>query len=54
MANKTGTKVQLSGVHLCCQGCVDAVDSALKNVAGAESQCDIDNGTVTLFPWQRV
>ena len=48
MAKQTEIKVQLRGVHLCCQGCVDAVDSALKNVEGAESQCDIDNGTVTL------
>jgi copper chaperone CopZ len=48
MANQTGIKVQLRGVHLCCQGCVNAIDSALKNVEGAESQCDMDNGTVTL------
>jgi len=49
MANQAGVKVQLSGVHLCCQGCVNAVDSAVKNVEGAESQCDMDNGTVTLM-----
>ena len=38
----------MTGVHLCCQGCVNAVDAALKNVEGVESQCDMDNGTVTL------
>jgi mercuric ion binding protein len=48
MTKQTEVRVQLSGVHLCCQGCVNAVDSALKNVEGAESQCDMDNGTVTV------
>lgn len=49
MANQTEVEVQLTGVHLCCQGCVNAVDSAVKNVDGAESHCDMNNGTVTLM-----
>jgi copper chaperone CopZ len=40
--------VEVTGVHLCCQGCVDAVDAAVKSVAGATSRCDIDKKTVTL------
>jgi len=49
MSKQTEIQVQLSGVHLCCQGCVNAVESAMKNVEGAESQCDMENGTVTLM-----
>ncbi len=48
MAKRTEVEVKLTGVHLCCQGCVNAVDAALKNVEGVESRCDMDNGTVTL------
>ena len=48
MAQRTAIEVTLTGVHLCCQGCVNAVDAALENVEGVESRCDMDNGTVTL------
>jgi catalase len=40
--------VEVTGVHLCCQGCVDAVDAAVKGVAGATSHCDIEKQTVAL------
>jgi copper chaperone CopZ len=39
---------EVTGVHLCCQGCVDAVDAAVKRVAGATSRCDIEKQTVAL------
>jgi copper chaperone CopZ len=48
MIPQTTITLLLSGVHICCQGCVDAIDVALKNIAGVESQCDMTNGTVTL------
>jgi len=41
-------KVEVTGVHLCCQGCVDAVDAAVRNVAGVTSRCDMEKKTVTL------
>jgi periplasmic mercuric ion binding protein len=47
METRTEVKVELTGVHICCQGCVDAVDAALGNVEGVNSQCDMVNGTVT-------
>ena len=47
MATRTEIKVELTGVHLCCQGCVNAVDAALRNVEGVNSHCDMENGTVT-------
>jgi mercuric ion binding protein len=48
MAKQTEIKVKLTGVHLCCQGCVNAVDAALMSVEGVNSRCDMENGTVTL------
>jgi len=48
MSKQSEIQVKLSGVHLCCQGCVDAVDAALKNVAGVTSRCDMEKRTVTL------
>lgn len=48
MAKQTEIKVKLTGVHLCCQGCVNAVDAALRSVEGVNSRCDMENGTVTL------
>jgi copper chaperone CopZ len=48
MISQTTITLLLSGVHICCQGCVDAIDVALKGIAGVESQCDMSNGTVTL------
>jgi periplasmic mercuric ion binding protein len=47
MATRSGVTVELTGVHLCCQGCVDAVDAALMDVEGVNSHCDMENGTVT-------
>ena len=49
MAKRTEIKVELTGVHLCCQGCVNAVDAALMSVEGVNSRCDMENGTVTLI-----
>ena len=42
------TSVKLSGVHLCCDGCVKGVDKALSSVTGAKAQSDKDAGTVTI------
>lgn len=47
MAAQTGIKVVLSGVHLCCGGCTDAADDALRSVEGVDSHCDMDRGTVS-------
>ncbi len=46
--DRIDTKVELKGVHLCCDACVDGVGVALKDVEGVESRCDIGNRTVTL------
>ena len=48
MATRNEIKVELKGVHLCCQGCVNAADAALMSVEGVNSRCDMENGTVTL------
>jgi len=48
LSNRTETKVELKGVHLCCDGCVNGVYDALKGVEGVKSHCDMENGTVTL------
>ena len=47
MATRNEIQVELRGVHLCCQGCVNAADAALMSVEGVNSRCDMDNGTVT-------
>lgn len=47
MATRNEINVELRGVHLCCQGCVNAADAALMSVEGVNSRCDMDNGTVT-------
>ena len=47
MATRNEIKVELRGVHLCCQGCVNAADAALMSVEGVNSRCDTENGTVT-------
>lgn len=46
MTKHSQIKVELTGVHLCCQGCVNAADAALMSVAGVKSRCDMENGTV--------
>lgn len=48
MAKHSHIKVELTGVHLCCQGCVDAADAALMSVPRVNSRCDMENGTVAL------
>jgi copper chaperone CopZ len=48
MAARTGVKIMLSGVHLCCGGCTDAADNALRSVEGVDSDCDMDRGTVSI------
>ena len=48
MATRTEVEVELAGVHICCQGCVNAVNAALGSVDGVGSRCDMENGTVTL------
>lgn len=48
MAKHSQVKVELTGVHLCCQGCVNAADAALMSVEGVKSRCDMENGTVAL------
>ena len=48
MAEHFEISVELTGVHLCCQGCINAVDAALMSVEGVNSRCDMENGTMTL------
>jgi len=48
MAKGTEIQVKLTGVHLCCQGCVNAADTALMSVEGVHSRCEMENGPVTL------
>ena len=46
-ARAADVSVKLTGVHLCCQGCVNAAEAALTSVEGVNSRCDMENGTVT-------
>ena len=39
---------KLSGVHLCCKGCVTGVEKAVGGVQGAAATVDKDAGTVVL------
>jgi len=48
MATRNEITVELTGVHLCCQGCVNAVDAALMSVDGVNSSCAMNDGSVTL------
>jgi copper chaperone CopZ len=48
MATRNEIKMELTGVHLCCQGCVNAADAALMSVEGVHSHCEMENGTVSL------
>jgi copper chaperone CopZ len=45
---KLTTTVKLTGVHLCCQGCVNAVRAAIESVPGVQFRCDTEEGSVTL------
>jgi mercuric ion binding protein len=47
-ATQAETKVQLKGVHLCCDACVNAVDKTLKAVDGVTGECDRPAKTVTI------
>jgi len=47
-ANQVETRVKLSGVHLCCEGCTGAVEDAVSRVPGVSVECSIDDGTATL------
>ena len=42
------TTVKLSGVHLCCGGCVKGIGNAVKKVEGAAVECDKNAGSVTI------
>ena len=42
------TKIELTGVHLCCGNCVKTVATILKGVEGAQGQCDQQGKTVTI------
>jgi hypothetical protein len=46
-AAQAETKATLSGVHLCCKGCVTAVEKA-SAAAGATATGDMDAGTVVV------
>jgi copper chaperone CopZ len=48
MAKHLEIKVELTGVHLCCQGCVNATNAALMSVKGVHFRCAMENGTITL------
>ena len=47
-SNQVDTRVKLSGVHLCCEGCAGAVEDAVARVPGVSVECDINDGTVIL------
>jgi copper chaperone CopZ len=42
------TKVELKGVHLCCDACIDTVGKTLKGVDGVKGECDAKLKTVTI------
>jgi copper chaperone CopZ len=42
------TKVTLSGVHLCCPQCVNAVGATLKDVSGVKGQCSQKDKSIVL------
>ena len=48
MATRNEIKVELTGVHLCCEGCINAADAALRNVEGVNSHCDMQQRTITI------
>jgi mercuric ion binding protein len=50
-ANLIETHVQLKGVHLCCDGCVDALATAVASVPGVVFACDRGKGIVALSAW---
>src|SRR6266850_3899322 len=42
------TSAKISGVHLCCKGCVTGVEKAVATVPNAKAETDADAGTVTI------
>jgi copper chaperone CopZ len=45
----TSDEIHISGVHLCCKGCTQAVEGALEGVAGVKSvTTQAKQGTVTV------
>jgi copper chaperone CopZ len=48
LSARAENSTKISGVHLCCKGCVSGVEKALEKVDGAKAEVDQDNGTVTL------
>ena len=47
-AARSETKVELKGVHLCCQGCVKAAGKIVEGVDGAKAACNQKGKTVTI------
>jgi copper chaperone CopZ len=47
-AARAETKVELTGVHLCCPNCVKAADAILSKVDGVKGTCDRQAKTVTI------
>jgi copper chaperone CopZ len=47
-ALRAETKVELTGVHLCCGGCVKIVGTILKDIDGVEGKCDQKKRIVTI------
>ena len=47
-AGAAETTAKISGVHLCCKGCVTGVEDAVGKVPDAKAEVDQDEGTVTL------
>lgn len=47
-SNQSEAHVQLKGVHLCCEGCTNAIATALEGIPGVAFQSDMEHGTVTL------
>lgn len=42
------TKVELTGVHLCCGACIKAIDAATADLEGAKVTADQASGTVSI------
>ena len=47
-ATGADSTAKISGVHLCCKGCVTGVEKAVSKVSDAKAEVDQDAGTVTL------
>jgi copper chaperone CopZ len=47
-ARAADSTARISGVHLCCKGCVTGVEDAVGKVSDAKAAVDQDEGTVTL------